>query len=218
MQMKNLQELYYFDSIIWVFQSCGLNLWPFSLSCMCPHAFKDLEAIFHIMLMRDHDAAVLCTPMPFCRVESGSLLGWSVSIAGWDMWLHALCMRLFSWDFNHAGCPAIRLVNWTVPWFTPMKMGPPHLIGLLWAQSHPPIKLTLGTPTLSPAAKMCLHSNQSILPPPPCKQKGKWLLGVENNWGTRTSRGVVVIFKWCIPLGGHNITVWAVEGTECFVR
>ena len=35
-------------------------------------------------------------------------------------------------------------------------------------------------------------------------EKGKWLLGVENTWGARTSRVIAVTFKWHTPLGSHE--------------
>ena len=45
-----------------------------------------------------------------------------------------------------------------------------RMIRLLCAQIHPPIKLTLGTPTLSAPPNLCPWSEQSILQLPPCQQ------------------------------------------------
>ena len=52
-----------------------------------------------------------------------------------------------------------------------------HLIGQLHAQSNSPMQFTLGTPTLRPIPNLCPQSNQSLLPPPPCEQKGETATG-----------------------------------------
>ena len=137
---------------------------------MCPHVFRDLEAILCVILMHDQDGAVLCTPVLF-----------------WNMWL---TLRLIKF---HHGLSCVGKCQFYVVIFTRLWLcrlccdwigksdcavtcshengADRHLIGLLHMQSHPPMKLTLGIPNLSPAPNICPQSNQLIHPPPSCKQK-----------------------------------------------
>ena len=58
LQMKNLQELSYFDSI-YGSSRLGTQLVAILLCGMHPHAIRDLETILHVMLMPDQDLATM---------------------------------------------------------------------------------------------------------------------------------------------------------------
>ena len=79
------------------------------------------------------------------------------------MWLDDIFMWSFSQDHDCAGCVAIRLVNRTVHDLLPLKWANPHLVGMLSVHSHPPLKLMLGTPTLSPKPILCPCNDWTIL-------------------------------------------------------
>ena len=56
----------------------GTNTQSFSWSCMCPHAFRDLEVILHVILMCNWDAANIAHLSPFAElnvVHSWALIG-----------------------------------------------------------------------------------------------------------------------------------------------
>ena len=98
----------------------GTRLVVVLLCGMRPHAIRDLETMLRVMLTPDRDSTISCNPMPFCRVEHGSLLGRSVSVMGWAVRSHAVFMRSFSQDCHHAGYAAIGSVNRSVPWLAPI--------------------------------------------------------------------------------------------------
>ena len=86
----------------------------------CAETWSQYSVSFWCITGIPHYHVILC---PFCGVEFGSFSGWSLSIMGWAVQLHAVFMLLFSWACDCAGCAAIRSVNQTVPWLTPNKMG-----------------------------------------------------------------------------------------------
>ena len=115
----------------------------------------------------------------------------------------------------------------------PLKWADQHLIGMLSAQSHPPLKLTLGAPTLSPehwvpskthaCAEIAQHSHHHYV-----NQLGECHLELKetlegqelpggNTWGMRTSRGIAVISYDAHLIGGHKLAVWPLDATVCFI-
>ena len=126
----------------------------------------------------------------FCGVEHGSLLGWSVSVAGWAVRLHAVFMRSFSRDRDRAGCAEIGSGNRTKPWLAPNKMG----LIRSWSGCcecspiHPWIDFghsNLGSRTnLLPV--QCSDNTPTTTP---SERERKTGTGSRNTWGTRTSRG-----------------------------
>ena len=150
----------------------------------------------------------------FCGVEHGSLLGWSVSVAGWAVRLHAVFMRSFSRDRDRAGCAEIGSGNRTKPWLAPIKWGWSALDRAVASAVPSTLESISGTPTLGPELTYCPCNVPTTLPSPhQANAKGKQVLGVgtlegrelpgENTWGTETSRGIAVISCDSHLIGGH---------------
>jgi hypothetical protein len=113
--------------ILWRLQIMGLSrlgtrLVVVFLYGMRPHAETGRQysvSYWRLTRIRLYNA-ILCL---FCGVKHGSLLGWSVSVAGWAVRFHAVFMLSFSRDRDHAGCAEIGSGNRTEPWLAPNKMG-----------------------------------------------------------------------------------------------
>ena len=81
----------------------------------------------------------------------------------------------------------------------PLKWGWSFLIRMLGVQSHPPLKLTSGTPTLSPEPIVCPRNDWLILPPPHhANKKGN------SYWEIETLEG------WELP--GGTLEGWELPG------
>ncbi len=117
---------------------------------MCPHAIRVLETIRHVMLMPDWDSAILCHPMPFCGVEDSFLIGWSAVTC-------CFCVAIFTrLQLRMLFCNQI--CELAVRWLTPMLFGDDPW--LTWDAKYAnlsSLKLTSGTPTLSPKPILPMH-------------------------------------------------------------
>lgn len=142
-------------------------------------SFRCLTGIWHYH-------AILC---PFCGVH-GSISGWSVSVMGWAVRLHAALYAVIFTRSRCAGCAAIKSVNRTLLWLGPFK------IGLIYAWSGccmcSPIHpwrwfraLQPWVPDLSCACAMFEWYSHHLT----MRRKENSWLGERNTWGTRTSIG-----------------------------
>ena len=93
----------------------GLDLKLFCGSVFCPHTFRNLEFRFHVTLRLEWDAAIDCTPMPFCRVDKCLLLGWSYAVMGCVLKIQTIVLWSFSQNRNRTGCATIGNVFLSVP-------------------------------------------------------------------------------------------------------
>mgnify|MGYP006191401883 CR=1 FL=1 len=115
----------------------------------------------------------------------------------------------FSRGFDHVGCASIWLVNRFAVTHSHWNGAGPRLIRLLHVQSHPPLTLISGSPTLSPEHILCPCNDQSILPPPPpCKWRREMAPGSRKHLRDENLKGYHGHFLWYTPIGGHWHVVW----------
>ena len=148
------------------------------------------------MLTRDRDSAISCHPMPFLQelnmftprlVSFHHGLSRAVTCSFYAVIFTRLrsCRLCCRSDLWTGLCRDLHPIKWG---WSAIDLG-------CWVcKSHPPLKLTLGTQTLSPKPILCPCNVQNDTPTTsPCKHERETGTGqARNTWGTRTSWGEVL--------------------------